>query len=383
MIASLKRGIRSLWSRKLYFAAMIAVPIGCCLFFLDLMKEGLPLRTPVAVVDMDHSRLSRTITRNLASSELTDVRYKVNTYAEGMNLVKSGKVYGFFLIPAEFERNAVSGRETEVSFYSNLTFFVPGSLVFKGFKTVAVTSAAGVAVTKFSSMGVSADAASSLMVPLAVQEHMPGNPWVSYNIYLSSSFVPGVLALMVLLVTAFSIASEIKRGTSRQWLAAARGSMLVALLGKLLPQTVVFSAVGICCQWMLYGWFHFPLGNHVMHMIVAMLLLVTASQSLAIVIVSVIPSLRFSVSICALLGILTFSVIGISFPVEQMYGAIGIFAWIIPMRYYLLIYFDQALNGIPIYYSRWYYIALLVFPLLTLPGLRKLRNHCENPVYIP
>jgi len=383
MIASLKRGIRSLWSRKLYFAAMIAVPIGCCLFFLDLMKEGLPLRTPVAVVDMDHSRLSRAITRNLASSELTDVRYKVNTYAEGMNLVKSGKVYGFFLIPAEFERNAVSGRETEVSFYSNLTFFVPGSLVFKGFKTVAVTSAAGVAVTKFTSMGVSADAASSLMVPLAVQEHMPGNPWVSYNIYLSSSFVPGVLALMVLLVTAFSIASEIKRGTSRQWLAVARGSMLVALAGKLLPQTVVFSAVGVCCQWMLYGWFHFPLGNHAMHMILAMLLLVIASQSFAVVIVSVIPSLRFSVSICALMGILTFSVIGISFPVEQMYGAVGIFAWIIPMRYYLLISFDQALNGIPIYFSRWYYVALLVFPLLTLPGLRKLRNHCENPVYIP
>ena len=52
------------------------------------------------------------------------------------------------------------------------------------------------------------------------------------------------------------------------------------------------------------------------------------------------------------------------------------------MRYYFLIYVDQALNGIPLYFSRFYYVALLVFLLVPFIGLRKLRNHCLNPVYI-
>ena len=96
-----------------------------------------------------------------------------------------------------------------------------------------------------------------------------------------------------------------------------------------------------------------------------------------------IPILSLSVSVCSLTGILAFSIAAFSFPVDQMYGAIGIFSYILPIRYYFLIYIDQALNGIPLYYSRFYYIALLVFPLIGLLGLGRLRKRCLNPVYVP
>ena len=187
----------------------------------------------------------------------------------------------------------------------------------------------------------------------------------------------------MLTVTVFSICTEIKHGTSPKWLQTAGGHVSVALLGKLLPQTVVFSAVGVGLQAVLYGFLHFPLNNHAMHMIVAMILFVMACQALALAIVELIPNLRLSLSVCSLFGILCFSVAGFSFPVDQMYGGIGIFAYIFPIRYYFLIYIDQALNGIPIYYSRFYYVALLVFLLLPMLGLRRLRRHLENPVYVP
>lgn len=66
-----------------------------------------------------------------------------------------------------------------------------------------------------------------------------------------------------------------------------------------------------------------------------------------------------------------------------MYGSVGVFSYIVPLRYYFLIYVDQALNGIPIFYSRWYYVALLIFPLVSLLGLPRLRRKCLNPVYVP
>ena len=66
-----------------------------------------------------------------------------------------------------------------------------------------------------------------------------------------------------------------------------------------------------------------------------------------------------------------------------MYGAVGIFSYILPVRYYFLIYIDQALNGIPLYFSRCYYIALLLFPLLGGSMLWHLKKMCLKPVYVP
>lgn len=118
-------------------------------------------------------------------------------------------------------------------------------------------------------------------------------------------------------------------------------------------------------------------------MILAMVLLVIASQWFAVILCCAVPNLRLAVSLCSLSGILAFSIAAFSFPVEQMYGAIGIFSYILPIRYYFLIYIDQALNGIPLYYSRIWFMALLVFPLLGLLGLRRLASRCLNPVYVP
>ena len=65
-----------------------------------------------------------------------------------------------------------------------------------------------------------------------------------------------------------------------------------------------------------------------------------------------------------------------------MYGGVAIFSYLVPIRYYFLIYIDQALNGIPFYYSRFYYIALLAFLLLPVLGLRRLAKQLAHPVYV-
>ncbi|MDE6546029.1 MAG: ABC transporter permease, partial [Paramuribaculum sp.] len=113
------------------------------------------------------------------------------------------------------------------------------------------------------------------------------------------------------------------------------------------------------------------------------LMFVLACQGMALFFFGLFPNLRLSLSISALLGILSFSIAAFSFPVESMYPSIGIFSWIMPIRYNFLIYIDQALNGIALYYSRWYFIALLVFPLVGLLGLNRLYKRCVNPVYVP
>ena len=376
-------GYRQLVSRKIYFVMMLIVPIVGAFFFVDLMDEGLPLKVPSAVVDLDHSSLSRQVTRNLQAGELISVTELPESYTEALDLVRRGKIFGFFLIPADFERDAIGGRNTTITYYSNMTYFVPGTLAFKGFKTQAVTTAGGLAVATLSAIGVPENMSGELINPVNFDLRAPGNPWMNYNIYLSNSFVPGLLALLVALVTAYTILVEIKHGTSRHWLESSGNSMITALLGKLIPQFIIWTVVGFAIQAILYRFCHFPMNCPAWHMLLATVLLVIGSQWFAVIICCTIPNLRLAVSVCSLTGILAFSIAAFSFPVDQMYGAIGIFSYILPIRYYFLIYIDQALNGIPLYYSRFYYIALLVFPLIGLLGLGRLRKRCLNPVYVP
>lgn len=376
-------GWRQLVSRKIYLVLMLIVPLAGAFFFVDLMDEGLPLKVPSAVVDLDHSSLSRQVTRNLQAGELIDVVERPESYTDALDLVRRGRIFGFFLIPADFERDAIGGREATVTYYSNMTFFVPGTLAFKGFKTQAVTTAGGLAVATLTAAGLP-DAMSGVMInPVSVDIRAPGNPWLNYNVYLSNSFVPGLLALLIALVTAYSILVEVKDGTSGRWLAASGHSMIAALLGKLIPQGAVWMVSGAAIEAILYRYCHFPLNCPMWHMLLAMALLVIASQWFAVIICCAVPNLRLAVSLCSLSGILAFSIAAFSFPVDQMYGGIGIFSYILPVRYYFLIYIDQALNGIPLYYSRHFFMALLAFPLVGLLGLGRLRARCANPVYLP
>ena len=376
-------GIKQLTSRPIYILGMIVVPMFVAFFFLDLMDEGLPLKAPTAIVDLDNSSASRNVTRNLSASELVSLDYRPVSYDEAMKLLKSVDIFGFFMIPRNFQADAAVGRETTITYYCNMAYFVPGTLSFKSFKQTAVTSSGGIAKVTLVSTGLSEDLVGTMLQPVTTQEHPIGNPWTNYSIYLSNSFVPCLLQLIIFQFTAFSILQEIKRGTSVQWMNDAGGSILVACAGKLIPQFVIFSVVGLAIQSMLYGYWGFPVNGSMWGMIVAMLLLVASSQAFALLVSSLIPNLRFALSILSLLGILSFSLAGFSFPVENMYPMVGVFAYIIPVRYYFLIYINTALNGYELYYVRWEYIAMLLFLLTPFTMLWKLKRSSLHPVYIP
>ncbi len=380
---TLRYGCRNLLSRKVYMVCLALVPVLFTFFFINMMDEGVAIKVPSAIVDLDQSQMSRQVTRTLASSQMVDITEHLESFHEASEKVRQGKIYGFFMIPSDFQKDAIGGGTPTITYYCNMTYFVPGTLVFKGFKTIAVTTAGGLVQTTLVSAGVGESTASQLIQPVVAQIQGIGNPWMNYNYYLTNSFVPGIIALMVALVASFSICEEMKLGSSVDWLRESGGSIIVALFGKLAPQALVATVTGVFCQSVMFGFSHFPMHCPLWHMVLAMVLLVLASQAFAVIICCIIPNLRFAVSICSLSGILAFSIAAFSFPVEQMYPAVGIFSYILPVRYYFLIYIDQALNGLPLFYSRFYYIALLIFPLVALIGLRRLKKRCLHPVYVP
>lgn len=378
-----KREIERMGRRPIYLMMLVLVPLACALFFFGLLSEGLPTRTPVAVVDMDHSSLSRQVTRSLNAAETIDIVCDLESFSEAMDHVRHGDIFGFFVIPSQFEKNAIAGNEPTLEYYSNMTFFVPGTLSFKGFKTISVTTSGGLATAKLVSLGVGSEQISPLVQPVKIDTVGVGNPWLNYSYYLTPSFTYALVSLLIMIMTAFSITIEIKHGTSPQWLESAHGNMWLALAGKLLPHTIVWIIVCFAIEAMMVGFEHFPLNGSLAWMLLAMVLFVIAAQSFAVFVCCLLPNPRLSLSVVSLLGVLTFSYAGFSFPVESMYGAIAIFSYLAPARYLFLIYVNTVLNGLDIYYVRYLMAALLVFPLVAMIFTRRLKKACLNPVYVP
>lgn len=368
--------------RPIYWIGIFLLPLFCFLMLSSLMESGLPKRAPAGLVDRDGSSLSRAIAQNLGGMEMVDLVATPNSYTEARHLIQEGKIYGFFLIPENFEADLLSGRAPEITFYTNMTYYVPASLLYKTFKTTALYTKAGVASEVINSVGITSDP-TALLQPVSIDVRPISNPWLNYAYYLCVSFIPGVLQLMIFLITCFSLGEEIKRRTSIRLMNLAGGSIFKAIAGKLLPQTIIWWVIAIFMESWLFGWQGYPMNGSWFWITLSELLFVLASQGFALFVFALLPNLRLSLSVCALLGILSFSIAAFSFPVQSMYPAIGIFSYIVPTRYNYLIYVDQGLNGIDIYYSRFWYVAYIIFILLPLPLLGKLKKNFLEPVYAP
>jgi len=378
-----RREIVRMQSRPLYGLSMVFAPLFCFIFFTTLMKEGLPESLPAGVVDEDNTPVSRSILRNLDSYQQTEIIKQYPNFAEAREALQKNEIYGFFYIPKGTQEKASSQEQPKISIYTNSTYLIPSSLLYRDMKTMAVMASAAVGREVLLARGANMDQAMGFLQPIKMDMRPLGNPWLNYNVYLSNTMLPAVLALMILMVTCFSIHTELKDGTSREWLSLADDSILKAVSAKLFPQTMVFSLMALIYLVLLYGWLGFPLHNGFWPMFAAAELLILASQGFAVFIASAIPSLRWSLSLCTLWGVLSIPISGFSFPVMGMPEALQALSYLFPLRYYFLIYVDQALNGVPLVYSAWFYVALIAFTIMPLVDIHMLRKAAHEYTYLP
>ncbi|MGM9803558.1 MAG: ABC transporter permease [Muribaculaceae bacterium] len=380
---SVSRGIYEVAHHRIYWGCMVFVPLFAAVFFTTLLSDGVANKVPSAVVDLDHSTASRNVVRMLDSFQSVDVQYQLNSYTQAMDYVQQGKIMGFIIIPEGFSRDMLSQRKPQLSFYINFSCITPASLMLKGYTTTSLLSNAGVMHGTLAAAGMTDSQINAMLQPFVTHMHSLGNPWLHYGLYLSNSFGTTVLALMVMIITAFSVTMEIKRNTSVQWLQSAGGCMWMAVFGKLLPQTTIFFLSGWAMQLIFYGFAGYPLNCPMWQMLLAVFMLVVSSQGFALLVSSLIVNPRMALSVCCLTGVLAFSIAGLSFPVEQMYSWVGVVSWILPSRYYFIIYCNQALNGLQFAYSAPYYAAMIAFVIAPACLLWHLKRKCLHPVYVP
>lgn len=379
----MKRECQRLVSRPLYLFGMVVAPLFCYVFFTTLMGSGLPTDMPVGIVDQDQTSTTRQLSRTLDAFQQSKIVARYPTFNEAREAMQRREIYGFYYIPEGTTAQAQAQRRPTVSFYTNNTLLIAGSLLFKDMKTMSELASGAVVQATLLAKGATEEQAMAFLQPIIIDTHPLQNPWLNYSVYLNNTFAPGVLMLLIFMVTVFSIGVEIKERTARQWLRMGHNSIWISLAGKLLPHTAIFFLMGILYNVYLYGFLHFPCHSGIGPMLLATLCLVLASQGMGILMIGVLPTLRLGLSFASLWGVLSFSMCGLSFPLMGMHPTLQALANLFPLRHYFLIYVDQALNGYPMIYSWTNYVALLLFMLLPFLVAPRLKGALIYYKYVP
>lgn len=378
-----KRECKILTVNRIYFWSMVVFPLLAMVFFTSLMDEGLPEDMPVGIVDLDNTTTSRSLIRRLDAFQSSEVVAHYPSVAEARRAIQENEIYAFLYIPKGTTDDLLASRQPKISYYYNMASVMSGSLLMRDLKTISTLGSAGVGQATMRAKGYTQEQTMAFLQPIRIDLHQVANPWTNYNAYLSTALVPGVMMLFMFLISAYSLGMELKFGRGQEWLKMADNRIVVALLGKFLPQAVVFLSLIFFYEFYMYGIMHFPHQGDLWDIILLSLLEVFASIGFGIFAFGLMPSLRMSMSVCSLWAVLSFSLAGSAFPVMGMDTPIQAVTWLFPLRHYYMLYQITVFNGFPLIDAWFHFVALVGFVLLPWFVIMKIKNAMLHYVYIP
>lgn len=375
VVAVVKREIGRIASSGEYRAAILWLPLGVILFFAIFFSQEVVGALPVAVVDEDNSSLSRKLVTMIRATHQTSLVEEVADMASARRMVLQGRVVGVVEIPDDFARNILSGSGAEVVFYDSGANISTNSLSAKGVHTAITSFGTGVALQRAEMEGVVADEAMVQVMPIGFSTYGLFNPWLNYAYYVAPCFLVIILIIAAMLSTIYAVGTELRYGTSVEWLRSANGSLVGAVFGKLVPSTLVISLLALIVGVVMFGLYGAPMQGSWVVLIVGMGTLILAYQSVAIFVVAVTASLRLSLSLGGGYSVLAFTFSGITFPTMAMLSVVQPFTMLFPYTYFMQLYIDQAVRGSAWWLSMQDIAAMLLFcllPLLLLGRLKKI-----------
>ena len=377
------RELSILRKNYIYAACMVVFPLMVMVFFTSLMEDGLPVEMPMGIVDADNTSTTRALIRRLDAFQMSRITQSYATVAEARKAIQNNEIYGFLYFPKGTTEKLLASRQPKISYYYSYTTLAAGALLMKDLKTISTLGSAAVGQATMRAKGFTPEQIQTFLQPIKIDLHQIANPWTSYNAYLTTMIVPGLMMLFIFLITAYSLGTELKFNTSKQWLAMADNNISIALLGKLLPQALIWLAVVYCYE--IYVFFHlgFPHLGSPWTLVLLGLMQVLASQGFGVFAFGLLPSLRMSMSVCSLWAVLSISMAGSAFPVMGMDRPLQSLSWLFPLRHYYMLYQTCVFNGFPLIESWFHFVALAGFILLPWMVVKKIKNAMLTYVYIP
>ena len=321
--------------KRLFY--VLVFPLVIFGFFAAIFYKGVPRDLPMAYINYDQSQLSENLLRMLDATPNIDLKIKLTDEQEAQRLIQQQQIMGFIVIPVDFQQKLFKGENQSVICYTNNQFMLGAGLIQKDFQTTVGMFSAGLVMKKKMQKGQQTQKVHAEAQTVKVDDHGLFNPYANYAYYLLTALLPMMLQMIVMMVTVYVLGIEFRYRRGKQWLKKAGGNPLKALIGKLLPYTLVLLFVAWWMNYLLFGLIGAPL-----HIPMFNVVLITFALAIA------------------------FSFAAYTFPMEGLPKSMQYLAQIFPYAHFMKYYVNRAIKGIPVEMTWQPLLALLLFGLLLI-----------------
>lgn len=310
-------------------------PLFYAFFYSSIYTHKTENEVPVAVVDMDRSRLSETLIRSLDSHQLVKVSEIVPDYASGIDRIYKLEAQGLIYIPKGFESSLKSAQGTDIKIYLNTSRFLVSNDLNKAINEVTGTLAAGVKVRFFQTQGFSYNQAIEMSEPLQMEVKPLFNPTESYGDFL----IPGLLVLILqqtlLIGLSESVAKEREESSLIELYNTGKRSLLGTACGKGAVYFLLYASYALLFYTLHFSIFKISFKGSISAAVVMTAVFLSGVIFLAILISSFFKRKIISLQVVAFTSYPVFLMSGYAWPFEAMPGFVKVLGSLLPSTPYL------------------------------------------------
>lgn len=381
IISVVKYEVVEIAKSTIYRTALLLLPLATILFFGTMFYSGTIEDLPIAVIDNDHTKSSCQLLSMVAATRGVEIANYTNSTIEAEDMLRRGDVYALLLIPEGLERNIYGAKSSNIECYVSGTNLSASGIIESEIQNSVRSFAAGVELAKLKAMGINSHDVMQEVMPINFLTHIISNPYINYGYYLAPIFMFMALAIFSTLITTYAFGRELYYASAPKWIATASNNIAAAMIGKLLPITLIMALFAQLTYFVLFVIMGMECVGSYLALSIGSVIFIAAYQSVALFITTITANMRLALSLGGGYAVMAFTFSGITFPTSAMFDVARLLSNIFPLTWFSEIFIDQAMRGAPLVYTFKPLLILSAFTLLPLPLITRLRRICTTPTY--
>ena len=315
---------------------LLVIPIGIFFYLGAIYEEGAIENVPIAILDLDHSDLSRKVINNVeASPKLNIIKFLNSNDNLDKIFINHPDIKGFYVIPKNFQKNIFGGAQEKLLVYTNSSNIIYGNLIYKEAATFINTMSAGINLNAFKIQGIPHEKAIKMVMPIKVITKPLYNSYYNYLYYLIPGLTTVLLQMIVFLLAARSINSEYSNNTFNELLHLCNGSIFKIIVGKLCAYTLLGFMVAIFIFSVVHPLLGIPSSKSTLPFLWVVLVFVMANALLGIMISTIFKNEAIAMDVSFVYNSPAFVFCGFTFPIMAMPAFNAWYAQLIPYTHFL------------------------------------------------
>lgn len=337
LIALVRRELHALWRDPWQLALVSYIPLLSVLCLWWLFSAGLPRQLPVAIVDQDHSQLSRMLTRQLKANPVTDPQ-SFTDLSTAVTAMQQAKVYAIVVFPYDMKKDLLTGHSPTIDVRYNSQFLLVGKLLSSQIQLALGEGLLQVAGLKQLAKGIPKSQVAVNLSPVKSQTTALFNRNNNYIGFLVPPVLIALWQLLSMLVMANSVNRELHLAQVTPF-AGISNQLTEHFWPKVLAKMVLFTPIlmlqgGFILTW-LYLYLALPMAGSLVLLLLAQLVMLLAIWLLVLLVFVLMRDSARVISFCTALFAPAFAFMGITFPTHEMPQLAQWWRLIMPSSHYI------------------------------------------------